>query len=138
MLRLMVFIATFNNISVIYFVAVSFIGGGNRSTRRKTTVLPLVIDKFYHIMLYRVHPSWVGFELTTLVVIGTVFLNSCISNYHTITNKTTFLRMAVWVFIHLNLFLLSCVVATLYVYMSYLLHKCKKMIGLAWTRGRPV
>jgi hypothetical protein len=27
--------AIFNNISVIYIVAVSFIGGGNQSTRRK-------------------------------------------------------------------------------------------------------
>jgi len=31
----MVFNTTFNNISVILYVAVSFIGGGNRSTWRK-------------------------------------------------------------------------------------------------------
>jgi hypothetical protein len=35
--RFMVFNATFNNISVI-IVAVSFIGGGNQSTREKTRV----------------------------------------------------------------------------------------------------
>jgi hypothetical protein len=46
----MVFNAIFNNISVI--LSVSFIGGGNRSTRRKkTTDLPQVTDK----LLYRQH-----------------------------------------------------------------------------------
>jgi len=35
----------------------------------KTTDLPRVTDKPYHIMLYT--SSWAGFELTTLMVIGT-------------------------------------------------------------------
>jgi hypothetical protein len=47
---------------------------------RKPTNLTQVTDKHCHIMLYRVHLAWTGFELTTLVVIGT-----CKSNYHTIT-----------------------------------------------------
>jgi hypothetical protein len=41
-------------------------------------------------MLYRVHLSWAGFELTTLVVIGTDCIGSYKPNYHTIT---TALRM---------------------------------------------
>jgi len=39
-------------------------------------------------MMYWVHLAWTGFELTTLMVIGTDSTVSCKSNYHTITITT--------------------------------------------------
>ena len=69
---LMVFNATFNNISVISERTVLLV--------EKTTDLPQVTDKHYS--------PWSRFELTTPVVIGTDCISSCKSNYHVITATT--------------------------------------------------
>ena len=61
-------------------MAVSLIGGGNRSTRRKTR--PAASHgQTYHKVLYQVHIALAGIELTTLVVIDTDCIGSYKSNY---------------------------------------------------------
>ena len=57
---------------------------------KKTTDPSQVTDKLYHIMLYRVHFVWVGFDLTTSVVIYKHWLHigSFKFNYPTITITT--------------------------------------------------
>ena len=79
---LLVFNATFNNISVILWQSVLLVEetGGPREN------LSQVTDDLYHIMLYTL--PWLRFKLTTSGVIGSDFMGSCKSNYHTIMATT--------------------------------------------------
>ena len=81
----MVFNATFNNISVILWRSVLLVeeAGKKLPTCRKSLTNFIT----YHCIDYT--SPWMGFEITTLVVIDTDCTVSCKSNYHMITTMTT-------------------------------------------------
>ena len=81
------FNTTFNNISVIcLYIGGTFYWRRNSEYLEKTTDLPQVTGKLYHILLYRVHLTWAGFDYAELVVIGIDCIGSNKGNYYTITN----------------------------------------------------
>jgi tetratricopeptide (TPR) repeat protein len=76
--RVMVFNSTFNNITVILWRSVLFVGKSEYP--EKTTDLPEVNHKLYHIKCFESISPLAEFELTTLVVRDTDCTGSCKSN----------------------------------------------------------
>ena len=94
-----------------YIVAVNFIGGELKHVYlEKTSNLPQVTDKLYHLMLYWVHLTWVGLELTTLVVIGNDSIGSCKSNYHMIMTMTMTALLLKLIYIYIKSYIQSCII----------------------------
>jgi hypothetical protein len=77
----MVFNVTVNNIVFISWRSVLLVGKTGVPVENHRPAASYW--KLVHILLYQVHLAWVGFELTTLVVIGTDYIGSYNSNYHT-------------------------------------------------------
>jgi hypothetical protein len=81
-IMVIVFNATFNNISTIAVSFLLVVETGVLGENHRPAVS--------HIILYRVYLALEGFELTNLVVIDTdcIHVGSCKSNYNTITTTT--------------------------------------------------
>ena len=101
-IRVMVFNATFNNISVILWRSVLLLEENRRTQRKPPTRRKSLTNCITSCCI-----AWVIFEITTLVVIFTDCIGSCKSNYHATTpttdninmyNKKTVQYTSVWFF----------------------------------------
>ena len=86
-------------------MAVSFISGENRSTRRKPKTCCKSLTNFITLCCIENTSPWMGLELITLVVIDTDYTGSCKSNYHTISSTTS--PNVIWYY--MSMYMLSIV-----------------------------
>ena len=82
------------NISTIFqlYHDGQFIGGGNLYTRRKPPTCRISLTNFIKYCCIVYTSPWVGFELTTLVVIGTDCIWSCKPSYHKPKRHISYLK----------------------------------------------
>jgi hypothetical protein len=82
------FNVTFNNISVISWRSVLPVEEIGVPGENHRAVAIKSLTKLITRCCIEYTSPWAGFELTTSVVIGSDFIGSCKSNYHTITTTT--------------------------------------------------
>jgi hypothetical protein len=82
----MVFNTTFNNFSVILWWSVLLVEETGVPGENHQPVASHWQTLSHNVV--SVYLAWAEFELTTLVVIGSVCISNCKSNYHTITTTT--------------------------------------------------
>ena len=86
-LRIMVFNATFNNVSDISWWS-NLLVEGTRVPRENHWPVASHWQILSHNVVFKYTSPWDRFNFTTLVVIGTDCIGSCKFNYHTITTMT--------------------------------------------------
>ena len=87
----MVYNTTFNNISVLSWQSVLLVEETGVTGENHQPVASNLQTLSHNDMFYWVNLAWTGFELSTLVVIGTDCIGNYKPNYHTImTMKASF------------------------------------------------
>ena len=87
-IRIMVLNASFNNISVIFLSRQSILLVEKTALPGENHIPVASHSQIIYCCIEYTSP-WAGFELTTLVVIGTDCIGSCKSNYHMITTTVS-------------------------------------------------